>query len=267
MDKTNIDVINGKGQGVQRHRGNVFFRRFISAHKRTYAQAPKTDKKKISKGVVTTMRRFGARFLEYDIRTRCYHDIGDERAVEKTIQALREKQPEIRKELAVEMAQGTEDNTSPDTSTEESCVNFSMKIMQSLSKEEGGYSLREQIMMAQDQFPPQHPTPTPTPTTRALSPKIYNFPRPLPPLPTIRSLSDILGEDGEDGHEFSFGISAEMDLTANDPMDSEMNSSEMAKMAEEQAADFLSFECSVSDDEDRLSLMSFGANEGNFEGV
>lgn len=207
MDKTNIDVINGKGQGVQRHRGNVFFRRFISAHKRTYAQAPKTDKKKISKGVVTTMRRFGARFLEYDIRTRCYHDIGDERAVEKTIQALREKQPEIRKELAVEMAQGTEDNTSPDTSTEESCVNFSMKIMQSLSKEEGGYSLREQIMMAQDQFPPQRPTPTPT--TRALSPKIYNFPRPLPPLPTIRSLSDILGEDGEDGHEFSFGISAE----------------------------------------------------------
>lgn len=263
MDKTNIDVINGKGQGVQRHRGNVFFRRFISAHKRTYAQAPKTDKKKISKGVVTTMRRFGARFLEYDIRTRCYHDIGDERAVEKTIQALREKQPEIRKELAIEMAQGTEDNTSPDTSTEESCVNFSMKIMQSLSEEEAGYSLREQIMMAQDQFPPQC---LPTPTTRAPSPKIYNFPRPLPPLPTLRSLCDILGEDDGCDHKLSFGISAEMDVTTDDPI-SEMSLSEMAKMAEEQAADLLSFECSGSDDEDRLSLMSFDANEGNFEGV
>lgn len=265
MDKTNIDVINGKGQGVQRHRGNVFFRRFISAHKRTYAQAPKTDKKKISKGVVTTMRRFGARFLEYDIRTRCYHDIGDERAVEKTIQALREKQPEIRKELAIEIAQGTEDNTSPDTSTEESCVNFSMKIMQSLSKEEGGYSLREQIMMAQDQFPPQR-LPTPTPTTQAPSPKIYNFPRPLPPLPTIRSLREILGEDDRYDHEFSFGISAEMDVTTDDPI-GKMSLSEIANMAEEQAADFLSFECSGSDNEDRLSLMSFDDNEGNFEGV
>ena len=59
--------------------------------------------------------------------------------MKKTIQALREKQPEIRKELATEMAQGTEDDTSPDTSTEESCVYFAMKIMQSFSKEEGGY--------------------------------------------------------------------------------------------------------------------------------
>lgn len=42
--------------------------------------------------------------------------------MKKTIQALREKQPEIRNELATEMAQGTEDDTSPDTSTEESCV-------------------------------------------------------------------------------------------------------------------------------------------------
>ena len=89
MDKTNIDVINGKGQGVQRHPGNVVYRKFVSAHKKTYAQAPKADKKKISKGVVTALRRFGAKFLEYDISTGCYHDIGDQRAVDKTIPALR----------------------------------------------------------------------------------------------------------------------------------------------------------------------------------
>jgi hypothetical protein len=31
MDKTNIDVINGKGQGVQRHRGIMSFFEGLSA--------------------------------------------------------------------------------------------------------------------------------------------------------------------------------------------------------------------------------------------
>ena len=41
----------------------------------------------------------GGRFLELDERSGIYHDIGDKKAMEKTSQALREGQTEIRKEI------------------------------------------------------------------------------------------------------------------------------------------------------------------------
>ena len=79
---------------------------------------------------------------------------------------------------------------------------------------------------------------------------------------------DVINGKGQGVQRHRGKISAEIDVTTDDPMDSKMNLSEIAKMAEEQAADFLSFEFSPgSDDEDRLSLMSFDANEENFEVV
>ena len=75
---------------------------------------------------------------------------------------------------------------------------------------------------------------------------------------------DVINGKGQGVQRHRGKISAEIDVTTDDPMELKWDSKNGRG---EQAADFLSFECSGSDDEDRLSLMSFDANEGNFEGV
>jgi len=50
-------------------------------------------------GIVAAIREVGGRFLELDERSGTYRDIGDKKATEKTSQALREGQKEIRQEL------------------------------------------------------------------------------------------------------------------------------------------------------------------------
>lgn len=93
------DVLNGRGQGVQRHPGNVKYRALVYVNKGLYAKCPRNDKIKISKGIVAAVREVGGRFLEMDDRTSLYYDIGDKKATEKTSQALREGQTQIRKNI------------------------------------------------------------------------------------------------------------------------------------------------------------------------
>mmetsp|Transcript_31361 Transcript_31361/g.66563 ORF Transcript_31361/g.66563 Transcript_31361/m.66563 type:complete len:511 (-) Transcript_31361:203-1735(-) len=93
------DVLNGRGQGVQRHPGNEKYRKLVFVNKGLYAKCPKTDKIKISRGIVAAVRELGGRFLEMDERTQVYYDIGDKKATEKTSQALREGLSKIRKQM------------------------------------------------------------------------------------------------------------------------------------------------------------------------
>lgn len=93
------DVLNGRGQGVQRHPGNVKYRTLVFVNKGLYAKCPRSDKMKISKGIVAAVRELGGRFLKLDERTSIYQDIGDKLATEKTSQALREGQTKIRKQM------------------------------------------------------------------------------------------------------------------------------------------------------------------------
>lgn len=93
------DVLNGRGQGVQRHPGNVKYRTLVFVNKGLYAKCPRSDKIKISKGIVAAVRELGGRFLELEERTGIYRDIGDKKATEKTSQALREGQTKIRKQM------------------------------------------------------------------------------------------------------------------------------------------------------------------------
>ncbi|KAL3770480.1 hypothetical protein ACHAW5_001493 [Stephanodiscus triporus] len=103
---TSFDVIGGRGQGVQRLPGNRKYRALVSVNKRIYASCHRNDKRKICKAIVAAIRNYGGRFLEYDERSRTYHDIGDERAWGKTSQALREGLAEIRQQLYSDMAEG-----------------------------------------------------------------------------------------------------------------------------------------------------------------
>lgn len=95
------DVVLGRGSGTQNHCGNVTYRKLVYLNKELYATSSKFDKLKISKAIVAAVREFGGNFVQADeSRGGLYFDIGDKRAWDKTSQALREGQAEIRQQLA-----------------------------------------------------------------------------------------------------------------------------------------------------------------------
>ena len=101
-----FDVVAGRGQGIQRLRGNEMYRELVSMNKRIYARCHKHDKRKVSKGIVDAIRELGGRFLECDEKSQTYYDIGDKKALSKTSQALREGQTIIRLQFYSDLAAG-----------------------------------------------------------------------------------------------------------------------------------------------------------------
>lgn len=101
------DVVMGRGSGTQNHCGNVTYRKLVFLNKELYATSSKFDKLKISKAIVGAVREFGGHFVQADDkRGGLFFDIGDKRAWDKTSQALREGQAEIRARLAEENPAG-----------------------------------------------------------------------------------------------------------------------------------------------------------------
>ena len=103
------DVLCGRGGAALRHPGNQIYRRLVSLNKGLYTTCLKTEKLKISRGIVAAIRCEKGRFLEktkdndgregsHPNGTWC--DIGDKKAIEKTSQALREGQPKLRQQMA-----------------------------------------------------------------------------------------------------------------------------------------------------------------------
>jgi hypothetical protein len=152
---TDKDIIGGQGKDADLHPGNVMFRKLVNAHKQTYAQAPNADKRKISKGIVIALRRFGFKFSKLDKKSGCYDDIGDKKAVEKTSQALREKRSNKSDSNSSSYV------TSSNTSSEESCVNFSIHLLQSLSGEELASPSQQEAQENHDIDMPRLPLPRP----------------------------------------------------------------------------------------------------------
>ena len=92
---TSLDVISGRGSGIQNHIGNVKFRELVSSRKKEYADAEKFKKLCISKEIVAMVRANGGRFLKESddttLTTQLYVDIGDKKAWAKTSQTLRDQ--------------------------------------------------------------------------------------------------------------------------------------------------------------------------------
>ena len=101
-----FDVVTGRGHGIQRLPGNEMYRELVSKKKRVYAKCHKHDKRKVSKGIVDAIREVGGGFLQYDEQSQTYHDIGDEKALDKTSQALREGLKNIRLQIYSDLAAG-----------------------------------------------------------------------------------------------------------------------------------------------------------------
>lgn len=94
------DVLCGRGGAALRHPGNQTYRTLVQLNKALYITCPKVEKLKVSKSIVHAIREQNGRFLEKDAKTSAWFDIGDKKAIEKTSQALREGQPELKKKIA-----------------------------------------------------------------------------------------------------------------------------------------------------------------------
>jgi hypothetical protein len=92
------DVLCGRGGGTNNHVGNLHWRMLVAANKELYVSLPKRQKMLLSKSVVNAVRNQDppGRFLQKDANTNLWSDIGDQKASEKTSQALREGAPQIK---------------------------------------------------------------------------------------------------------------------------------------------------------------------------
>jgi len=99
------DVLCGRGGGTNNHIGNSHWRMLVAANKQLYTTLPKRQKMLLSRSIVNAVRSQNppGRFLQKDSKSNQWFDVGDQRAQEKTSQALREGAPDIRKKVAAEI--------------------------------------------------------------------------------------------------------------------------------------------------------------------
>lgn len=110
------DVLCGRGGGTNNHVGNSHWRMLVAANKQLYVTLPKRQKMLLSRSIVNAVRSQNppGRFLQKDAKSELWYDVGDQRAQEKTSQALREGAPDIRSKLETP---STDEPTTTSTST------------------------------------------------------------------------------------------------------------------------------------------------------
>ena len=100
------DVMCGRGAGTNLHPGNKRFRQIVESRKVDYnVKFDKIRKPLIAWEIVRDIRGQSppGRFLQKDKKTGKWNDVGDDKAHIKTVQALREGGPEIRKQYEQQM--------------------------------------------------------------------------------------------------------------------------------------------------------------------
>jgi len=95
------DVLSGRGNFVNFHEGNEYFRTLVRKHKVAYVACPKRQKVEFSRLIVKEIksRNPPGRFLKQDAKSQLWHDVGEKKALDKTRQALREGAPDIAKKF------------------------------------------------------------------------------------------------------------------------------------------------------------------------
>jgi len=92
------DVLCGRGGETNNHVGNIRYRDLVKKYQREYLKAKRRNKPKIARQIVDTIRRAGGRFLKKVPGETTWRDVGNNKAREKTSQALREGAPELRED-------------------------------------------------------------------------------------------------------------------------------------------------------------------------
>jgi len=100
-DPSPNDILYGRGGGTNHHPGNKRYRKLVEDRKIEYVNSKRLDKPVVALDIVKKWRSQSppGRFLRMDDKTGLWSDVGDKKAREKTSQALREKAPQIRREL------------------------------------------------------------------------------------------------------------------------------------------------------------------------
>jgi hypothetical protein len=94
------DVLCGRGGATNVHAGNIYFRSLINKFRGQYLLSRKIDKPHISRSIVSKVRARQGRFLKKNEEKGTWYEIGDDLAREKTSQALRQKAPDFRRQMA-----------------------------------------------------------------------------------------------------------------------------------------------------------------------
>lgn len=94
------DVLCGRGGSINTHPGNEQFRKLIEKNKRVYLTARfKKDKRLITDSVIEDISSRGGRFLNKEGKSGLWFVVGEEKARDKTSQALRENAPKYREAI------------------------------------------------------------------------------------------------------------------------------------------------------------------------
>lgn len=115
-EKHSHDVLLGRGGSTNNHIGNRNWRALVASLKHFHITLPKRQKAILSKSIVRAVRSQNppGRFLEKDVETNLWYDVGDSRAIQKTAQALREGARDIRQTLV-----SNDDLTKPNNNDKE----------------------------------------------------------------------------------------------------------------------------------------------------
>eukprot|EP00548_Thalassiothrix_antarctica_P000046 CAMPEP_0194138218 /NCGR_PEP_ID=MMETSP0152-20130528/8066_1 /TAXON_ID=1049557 /ORGANISM="Thalassiothrix antarctica, Strain L6-D1" /LENGTH=454 /DNA_ID=CAMNT_0038835615 /DNA_START=151 /DNA_END=1516 /DNA_ORIENTATION=- len=107
------DVLCGRGNAINAHAGNEYFRLLVQRRKQVYSAARfKSEKRLVASSIVSEIRSVEGRFLARDSETKNWYDIGDEKARDKTSQALRENNSALSTTINTKIQAKTDDDNS-----------------------------------------------------------------------------------------------------------------------------------------------------------
>lgn len=94
-------VLCGRGNRVNFHKGNEYFRKLVASVRNEYVATPKPEKPKFAKLVQEHIRSLNppGRFLKRSSESEPFTDIGEKDSIDKTSQALREGKPKIEAQI------------------------------------------------------------------------------------------------------------------------------------------------------------------------
>jgi len=103
-----VDVLCGRGGLINKHPGNVVYRKVVDYNKPFYQSVHKKYRIFVSQSIVQSILNSGGRFLILGAKGASWIEIGYKRAVQKTSQALRERVPNPEEDNEVEAKQEIE---------------------------------------------------------------------------------------------------------------------------------------------------------------
>jgi hypothetical protein len=109
-----VIVLCGRGGGINKHFGNIVYRRVVEYNKKVYKQVPTRHRMTVSRSIVQAIINAGGRFLQEqpsknNDRT-MWTEIQLRRAVQKTSQALRERSDDTATETSIARSHEVTDN-------------------------------------------------------------------------------------------------------------------------------------------------------------